>query len=321
MEINQQTLLQYMADPASLSEEDMEALEGLVRAYPYFQLSHTLLAKAKHDRQTPDAYASLNHAAIYASSRRKLRQLFYDELRIKRASTHNSVYTSENPQEPAPAEDAMPESTRVESPQEAAPAPPPSETPSEPVAQTDQTQEEATAPGERLYQDLEENLQRLRTNRAKEAEHDAPEEKEADTQKPGDEPSALTIMQIGGEDQPGGKQDADDTHYLLDYLRDHQATPQESLDDSQQRQLDLIDKFMTAERDVKTRWKAQETPPGEDLSERNAMDDDFVTENLADIYTRQGRRGKAVEIYQKLILKYPEKRTYFAEKIESLKKE
>jgi hypothetical protein len=34
---------------------------------------------------------------------------------------------------------------------------------------------------------------------------------------------------------------------------------------------------------------------------------------------KQGKTDKAIEIYEKLIIKFPEKKSYFAEKIESLK--
>jgi hypothetical protein len=32
----------------------------------------------------------------------------------------------------------------------------------------------------------------------------------------------------------------------------------------------------------------------------------------------QGRRDKAIEVYEKLILKFPEKKAYFASKIQAL---
>lgn len=50
------------------------------------------------------------------------------------------------------------------------------------------------------------------------------------------------------------------------------------------------------------------------------MKDDLVTENLAAILVRQGKKDKAVEVYKKLILKIPEKKAYFATQIEELQK-
>ena len=50
-----------------------------------------------------------------------------------------------------------------------------------------------------------------------------------------------------------------------------------------------------------------------------ADDEELVTETLAKIYEMQGKTEKAVKAYQKLGLKYPEKSTYFADKIRELK--
>ncbi len=50
-------------------------------------------------------------------------------------------------------------------------------------------------------------------------------------------------------------------------------------------------------------------------------DDEYCTETLAKIYASQGCYKRAREVYDKLILLYPEKNTYFAALKEELKKE
>lgn len=48
--------------------------------------------------------------------------------------------------------------------------------------------------------------------------------------------------------------------------------------------------------------------------------DNFVTETLANIYAAQGNVQKAISTYEKLSLKHPEKSSYFAARIDELKK-
>lgn len=55
-------------------------------------------------------------------------------------------------------------------------------------------------------------------------------------------------------------------------------------------------------------------------AESQKPDDEMISENLAIIYKNQGKLQKAIEIYEKLILKFPKKEAYFAARIEELKK-
>lgn len=52
-----------------------------------------------------------------------------------------------------------------------------------------------------------------------------------------------------------------------------------------------------------------------------AQQDEIVNETMADIYARQNKIEKAIDMYKKLSLQHPEKNAYFAEKIASLQKD
>jgi hypothetical protein len=81
---------------------------------------------------------------------------------------------------------------------------------------------------------------------------------------------------------------------------------------------ELIDRFIEQEPSIK-RNAVQDIAPGDLARESSQERDDMVTETLAKIYAKQGNRGKAIKIYQKLGLLFPEKRDYFAARIAELK--
>ena len=56
------------------------------------------------------------------------------------------------------------------------------------------------------------------------------------------------------------------------------------------------------------------------VDEQRDRELDFCTETLAGIYEEQGYYEYAIQIYEKLILAYPEKSAYFASLIEKIKK-
>ncbi|UXP31804.1 hypothetical protein N6H18_15765 [Reichenbachiella agarivorans] len=84
----------------------------------------------------------------------------------------------------------------------------------------------------------------------------------------------------------------------------------------------MIDSFLETNPSIEVS-KDQKNIPAivQDLSETSTMfPDNLVTENLATILTDQGKIERAIEIYEKLILKNPKKKAYFASQIEKLKK-
>ena len=59
----------------------------------------------------------------------------------------------------------------------------------------------------------------------------------------------------------------------------------------------------------------------EDLSEKSwSSNDELMTETLAKVFVKQKKFKKAIEAYQILGLKYPEKNSLFANQIKVIKK-
>jgi len=80
----------------------------------------------------------------------------------------------------------------------------------------------------------------------------------------------------------------------------------------------ILDLFLKTKKRIKKNKKLDNNT--KDLSKPLLKKDDFVTENLANIYIKQDKIDDAIKIYKKLILINSKKKSYFAKKINDLKK-
>ena len=86
-------------------------------------------------------------------------------------------------------------------------------------------------------------------------------------------------------------------------------------------QVEIIERFIRSEPKIKNIKTAQALREREDLSAPSVkFKDDIISENLANIMKKQGKTEQAIDIYKKLIWKFPQKKAYFALQIEELKK-
>jgi tetratricopeptide (TPR) repeat protein len=83
--------------------------------------------------------------------------------------------------------------------------------------------------------------------------------------------------------------------------------------------VDLIEQFIKENPRIIPRLDLEDSR-GDMSVEATVEDEEIVTETLAEIYEQQGLYPKAKEAYEKLILKFPEKKAYFASRISDLEK-
>lgn len=81
----------------------------------------------------------------------------------------------------------------------------------------------------------------------------------------------------------------------------------------------LIDKFLEAQPKMPATIASGSDSTVNDEDQNKDDHEDFVTETLASIYAQQGYYKKAIQIFEKLSLKNPEKSIYFAAQIEKIK--
>jgi hypothetical protein len=87
------------------------------------------------------------------------------------------------------------------------------------------------------------------------------------------------------------------------------------------RQMQIIESFLQKGRDRIVPDKAAPVVENKDISEQSVRESDaLMTETLANIHIKQKQYQKAITIFEKLSLKYPEKSIYFAARIQDLER-
>ena len=95
------------------------------------------------------------------------------------------------------------------------------------------------------------------------------------------------------------------------------VTASVTLNETQKKKLELIDKFIETNPKIPAVKQGTSTSTAFDLNkEDHSM---LMTETLAKVYLEQKKYQKAIQAYEILILKYPEKISFFADRISDIK--
>jgi len=343
------TLLQLLAQPATLTGAEVRALEELAETFPYCQTAHLLLAKAAHDQGSMLAGQRLRRAATYAADRTLLRQLI--ELPVPAAplvavastplpaSDTDSTFTPsigiegnddqvteilidvpEQLLEPLVTEATEP-LVEAELPAQAPPVRPPVEA----VVASTEFGLADSSPAEIIAYQLPALVEPAAEPLAPAATTPAlpPFEGLVDVGYGFGEGSRLgyCLLPLASSELPATRLPAPDEFFAPDALvLAHIAAQQPA--PSKARPLDLIDSFLRRAPAVQRR-RTPPTPDDEtqaDLSVRSTRaEPDLASESLAKILGRQGKHERAIAIYERLMVKHPEKLAYFAAQIDSLR--
>jgi len=309
--VNKEAFHKLLQDPAHITPDSLASLEELVRLFPFCSLAHTLIAKSHYDQATMLASQKLRKAAAYAVNRNKLKKIITgnwpEPPHAEMPTVFRPLFVDGQPEvfalPPLPppelpipelpalelpaAEEIAPEVTAREMPVQEVP-PPPQE--AEPVAEG-----AAPAPETLLIDPPAEVLfDRLVGSLKPPVVYPSPEEDEEEPEEP-----PLQLGHLNEDDEP-----------VESYSRRSKKHVQR----------EIIESFIKSEPRISSLNNApKESYAPRDLSERSTRPLEVVSENMANIYIRQRKYDKAIQMFNKLILKYPEKKENFVKRIQELK--
>lgn len=292
IQVNKQRLLNTVRDCKSITVEDVVELKKLSQTYPYSQIIHALIAKGCHEHADGEAQKYLHTAAVYATDRKVLKALMVDRLGTLTGKPAKSTPI----EKPTPTEVTPPKTTLSEPPITNAPV----------------KQE-----GEALRREVLHNLELLMESKKP---YSSDIEEDEVIKEPSKKKKKKASKKVKTEDKKettkkAKKKDSSSKSIKKNLQPGRKSTAKE--------QSEIINKFIQEEPSIGTKSldKKEEDAPSTDLSEASvSFGEDLISENLAQILVTQGKKGKAIDIYKKLIWKFPQKKAYFASQIEALKK-
>jgi tetratricopeptide (TPR) repeat protein len=285
----------------SLSPEETAELRQEENHYGYCQVLHQLIARGDQDNQAETKDQSLQVAAVYSTDRAVLKRIL-SEPRAQRLEQQPSIIGNV---EKAPATPASPTSEVSK----------PVVTPEVPTVVVQKEEPKimyATPPSAGDF-DVEAAVSRFV------AELAPMREKKLQFEKAMEEFEKK--MNQDQEEKPKRKTKAKEATSTNEQLLEEIKTSKKKVvpeTSKQKEQIQIIDQFIKSKPSIS---KPSPHPPDVDLTELpDTYNENVVSETLALILIRQGKKEKAVEVLRKLIWKFPQKKAYFAAQIEELSK-
>lgn len=292
--MTQERFLKLLDNPDLLASISYEELKTLALVYPYAHNLRYLLAIKSHQDNHPDFSRNLAAAAAYSLDRRRLFQL---------------VAPKKLAPVPVEAEETILELKPIQTVQQELQALAPVPRAAETAAAS--TVQQAPLPEAAL--DL-----------TRPFEPDSGDKLPADEEIP--EPAVPTVQQKSEKTIPHLDFRPSFAAWASQFNAPALSVAKPSMESAVERP-EQSRSAVTGKKNASQRYD-DDVPPGEEpavtpqmLAERSiAENKDILSETLARLYVQQGYRDKAIAMYERLSLAFPDKSAYFAAEIEKLKK-
>ena len=307
-------ILKYVESPALLKQADIDGLKKLVGKYPFYSTAHIFLLKSLKDQDSPDFEDQLYKSSVYISDRELL------------LSFLNTDFTSNEP-ELKVAEEKIQEETTPEE-----------DTSKTKILKNKDVRRKINDTFEGMGENISETISsQLKISELKDKDklEYTPEIYFIDEERTG-ENNFITI-----EAKPDSKIQNDTNNKNSESLlmvddeepfelieseeiqKDKKEPRSNGFDISEyadeeiiKNSDDLISKFIQKNPRIEVKEVIDET---QDISEDSVKEDsELLSETLIKVYIKQNLFEKAIQSYQKLSLKFPEKSAYFASQIKIL---
>ncbi|MBW6478069.1 MAG: hypothetical protein K0B37_01465 [Bacteroidales bacterium] len=356
---NQQKFLEIINSPYEIDRGTLSFLRKFTETFPYCQSAQVLLAKNLQQLFKPDFEQQVNKASAYAVNRRKFQRFISDRDKPVPETEKPSILSAEilaeekeKPEhqtfirdEPGMEPETQAE-TIVSSPddqiekQEKNIIPEDAETTSdisdnkveetlqESIPEKKDEESGISKPAEKIIaEEKKDKLSLLEIVKKRLLEIQSKNKKPAQNGEKEKQPAKPEIKKEETEVDILVPEKKIPPVHAVDYETQHREKPKHKIPDfiygKHAKKPDinyLIEKFLKEEPRIQIKKDLPEEQ--EDLSASSTAEDpQLATETLALVYLKQGKKEEALDVYEKLCLKFPEKSSYFAKKILDIKNE
>lgn len=312
--MDKRILMSLIHQPEFLKEDLMEELNEVIQKYPYFAIPHFLLAKSLHEQNSHLAPQKIRRAALYAYSRSLLKKFIMEK--VNRINVEEEAHhIPENPlrntvdkiqKELDEFNKKMEQLSPEELDKELAQITESYITPEYNLDSSSvENSEQLFTETQKAHHSIIDKFLKIETAFPSFTEEEITEENAIKRFEQGDVQGAIAIYEKLKMQNPE----------RADYYQTQINIFSMSLDEIVQGSEDIGDSLVT---ETASTLMEDSSHSLEHMLAQEGSNEE-ITEEKAITYFNEGDVQKAIEIYRKLMLLFPEKKSYFASQIEILK--